>query len=534
MSPASLCLVLHAHLPFVRHPEHERFLEESWLFEAVIESYLPLLQLLGEWRQAQIPARITFTLTPTLCSMFRDALLRARCGRHLDRLIDLAEREIHRNTFVRPVRELAIFYHERLCGLRRLWIGCEGDLTKLFRAAWELGQIEIITSGATHALLPLFAQHPPSIRGQLMTARDHYYECFGAAPAGIWLPECAWSEALEPFLVEAGLRWFVTDTHGICDARPRSRFGPFAPLVTPGGLVAFGRDPESARQVWSRDEGYPGDFRYRDFYRDLGFDADLDYLEPYLASPGIRGFTGIKYHRITGPGPQKAVYEREAALAAADEHARHFLEARVTRARALGPAMGQAPVIVCPYDAELFGHWWYEGPEFLDRCVRRAQNAGHELTFSTPGDLLLCRPALQVGMPADSSWGEEGYWKVWLNDRNHWVYPPIREAGVVMTSLVSAFGAGGALAGRALKQAARELLLAQSSDWPFILRTGTSPEYARRRVVEHLDNFHGLKQQLQSGNLDAAWLAKLETRQNVFPGIDPQYWNNGAALGHPH
>ncbi len=529
MSPAHLCLVLHAHLPFVRHPEHERFLEEIWFFEAVIESYLPLVNVLDGWNRDRIPARLTFTITPTLCSMLRDPLLQIRCGRHLDRLIELAEREIHRNTFLKDFQAVAMFYHERLTVLRGIWTRCEGDLLGRFKEARERGQIEIITSAATHALLPLLSAHPPAVRGQLLTARDHYRECFGIDPEGIWLPECAWSERLEPLLLEAGLKWFITDTQGVVKARPEPQFGHFAPVATQGGLLAFGRDPETARQVWSREEGYPGDFRYRDFYRDIGFDLDLEYLEPYLGAPGVRGFTGMKYHRITGAGGVKEPYHRGLAMVAVREHAHHFLAARLGRTRELRDVLPQAPLFLCPYDAELFGHWWYEGPEFIDSLARQAQGYADEIVLGSPADFISGRGKAQVGMPADSSWGEDGYWKVWLNEKNHWIHPSTREAGMRMSGLVRKHGQAVGVPARVLKQAARELLLAQSSDWPFILRMGTSPDYARRRVIEHLEHFDRLWQMLETGNVDEAWLGQLESRDNLFPSIRPAYWETSHA-----
>jgi 1,4-alpha-glucan branching enzyme len=184
-------------------------------------------------------------------------------------------------------------------------------------------------------------------------------------------------------LQEANIRWFVTETHGSsCPARPR--YGVFAPVFTPNGVAAFGRDFESARQVWSKQQGYPGDFRYRDFYRDIGFDLDLDYVKPYLPAPGVRGFTGIKYHRITGMAGEKQVYDRAAALRAAEEHASHFLRARVEQFGKLGAIMDQPPIVLSPYDAELFGHWWYEGPEFLNLFMRKAYYDQQEFTFITP------------------------------------------------------------------------------------------------------------------------------------------------------
>src|SRR5258708_39686933 len=157
-----------------------------------------------------------------------------------------------------------------------------------------------MTCAATHALLPLRADHPASLRAQILVARDHYRSCFGRDPEGIWLPECAYVAAIEPVLREANLHWFIIETHGILNATPRPRYGMFSPILTPNGLAVFGRDLASAKQVWSRQEGYPGDPRYRDFYRDVGFDLDLDYLKPHLPATDQRSFTGIKYHRITG------------------------------------------------------------------------------------------------------------------------------------------------------------------------------------------------------------------------------------------
>src|SRR3954463_3623833 len=280
-----LSLVLHAHLPFVRHPEHEKFLEESWLFEAVTETYIPLLQTLEGWRNDRMPAFITLSLSPTLCSMLLDPLLQQRYERHLDDLIALAEKEIHRTHWDRAFRELAWMYHHEFSCARETWRRHGGNLVDAFKKFQDEGRIEIITTGATHGLLPLLANHPPSIRAQILTARDHYRSCFGRDPRGIWLPECAYVDGVEMFLQEANIRWFVLETHGVLHARPRPRFGTFAPIYTSNGIAAFGRDHGSARQVWSKQEGYPGDPRYRDFYRDIGFDLDFDYVRPHLPSP---------------------------------------------------------------------------------------------------------------------------------------------------------------------------------------------------------------------------------------------------------
>ncbi len=517
-------LVLHAHLPFVRHPEHEKFLEESWLFEAITESYLPLLQVMDGWQRDGLNARLTMTLSPTLCSMLRDPLLQDRYTRHLEALLALAEKEIHRTHWDRAFHELAWMYHQRFSSVRDTYFACGRDLVGAFRKLQEAGRLEIITTAATHALLPLLGNHPPAVRAQILVARDHYRTCFGCDPRGIWLPECAYFEGVEASLQEANLRWFVVDTHGLLRARPRPRYGVYAPVFTPDGIAVFGRDFDSSRQVWSKHEGYPGDPRYRDFYRDIGYDLDFDYVKPHLPSSEHRGFTGVKYFRITGGTAEKQVYDRGAALHAAAEHAGHFLEARVAQIQKLAGILDRPPLVVAPYDAELFGHWWYEGPEFLDYFVRKACCDQKVFELITPEEYLRSHSTNQIAMPSPSSWGEEGHYRVWLNERNAWIYPHLQVAQERMTAMARRFTRLTSLEERALKQAARELLLAQSSDWSFMLRSDTSPEYARQRVKQHLLRFTALHDQLTSSRVDEKRLAEMERRDNLFPGIHCGYW----------
>src|SRR5215207_5942995 len=433
-----LSLVLHAHLPFVRHPEHPKFLEENWLFEAITETYLPLLEIFEGWQRDGMDAPITICLSPTLCAMLRDPLLQERYLRHLNNLIDLADREVHRTHWDRDYQPLALGYYERFERLRKNYLACDHDLVAAFGKLQDAGRLEIITTAATHALLPLLVNHPSSIRAQILTARDHYRECFGRDPRGIWLPECAYVDGVEFVLQEANIRWFVTDTHGVLHARPRPRYGVFAPIFTENGIAAFGRDLDSAKQVWSKHEGYPGDPRYRDFYRDIGFDLDLDYVRPYLPTD-CRSFTGIKYHAITGGTGEKLVYDRGAALDIAAHHAQHFLEGRMAQISKLARIMDRPPLVLAPYDAELFGHWWYEGPEFLDYFIRKTVYDQQVIKLTTPWEYLRKNPTQQVAKPSASSWGDEGYWKVWLNDKNEWIYPHIQIAQERMIALVSKY-----------------------------------------------------------------------------------------------
>jgi 1,4-alpha-glucan branching enzyme len=182
------------------------------------------------------------------------------------------------------------------------------------------------------------------------------------------------------------------------------------------------------------------------------------------------------------------------------------------------------PLIVSPYDAELFGHWWYEGPQFLDFYVRKLCCDQHQIELITPSQYLQRHPTHQIATPSTSSWGEEGYCKLWLNESNQWILPHLHVAQERMTQLVHRFAGAEGLTARALRQAGRELLLAQASDWPFILRTGTSPDYARRRVKDHLLRFIALHEQLTATRISEDYLQRLEATDNLFPNLNYQYW----------
>ncbi len=520
-----LAIVLHAHLPFVRHPEHERFLEESWLFEAVAESYLPLLRIMAGWERDGVDWRLTISLTPTLCSMLDDPLLRSRVRRYLEERIELAGLECER-TLLDPARnEVADFY--RLFYGRALqdWDSFGGDLVAAFGALSQSGRLEILGCAATHALLPLLVDEPGSLRAQIELGCLEHERRFGLRPSGFWLPECAWTPALEEPLHASGIRCFVLESHGLMRATPRPPAAVFMPVITPRGLAAFGRDPASARQVWSRQGGYPGDPRYREFHQDLAHDADWEYIRPYLPGGDVRVFTGIKYNRVTGGGGEKAVYERHAALQAVQEHAVHFLAARAQQIERASAFTGRPPLIVAPYDAELFGHWWFEGPEFLDAVMRGAASNGIRPT--TLAGYLQEFPLNPSATPATSSWGDGGQLRVWLHESNARMQPELRRAGARMMEIARHASAAGASSDshELACAAARELLLAQASDWPFLVRMGTAKDYANQRFNSHIACFKALGAAV-SEDLEkcSPVVGRAALDPVIFPQIDPGCW----------
>jgi 1,4-alpha-glucan branching enzyme len=281
------------------------------------------------------------------------------------------------------------------------------------------------------------------------------------------------------------------------------------------------RDTESSKQVWSAIGGYPGDYVYREFYRDVGFDLEYDYLKPHLHQTGIRSNLGIKYYKITGRGDRKDPYDPRAALDKAAEHAGNFMFNREKQVEWLAGSMDRPPLITAPYDAELFGHWWFEGPDWLNFLFRKIHWDQDNVKTITIPEYLDKHPRIQVTQPSFSSWGFKGYCEVWLEGSNDWIYRHLHENAERMVELARSHNDNGSpLKRRALNQAARELLLAQSSDWAFIMKTGTMVDYANQRTRIHVLNFNHLYEQIKHNQIDEGWLAEIERRHNLFPDID--------------
>jgi 1,4-alpha-glucan branching enzyme len=537
MPTGYLSLILHAHLPFVRHPEYPEFLEEDWLYEAITEVYLPLLFILRNLARSDSAPRLAMTISPPLAEMLNDELLKSRFSRHLENLLDLSAKERERTRLSAPeFLPAAEMYFDNLSACATLWHDTYNqNLIEAFRQLQDQGVLEIITCGATHGFLPLVSSEQAK-RAQILVAKSNYIKHFGRAPRGIWLPECAYQEGLESLLAEAGIQYFISDTHAILFGDPRPRFGVHSPIKCHNGVAVFARDVETSQQVWSAEVGYPGNPVYREFYRDIGWDAPLEYLKPYLHSDGKRRHLGLKYHRISGrdvPQQFKLPYEPDKARQQAAIDAGHFLYERIAQSNRLKQLFGgRSPLIVAPYDAELFGHWWFEGPQFLDFLFRKIHFDQKEIMPVTPGDFLDLGLPIQSLQPADSSWGENGYYKVWLNERNSWMYTYQHDAEREMTLAANRFFHMVVSCQKAelllscLNQMARELLLAQSSDWAFQIYQGTTVEYSTRRFMSHINRFNllrGILDKIDSGTVqqeDLELLREIQNRDNIFAEID--------------
>ncbi len=505
MPAAHLLLTLNAHLPFVRETGREGIPQEQWLYQAVTESYIPLLDVLGALERDHVPTRLTVSISPALLAMLADPALQARYLLHLDGLVEIAETEERRTRNDERVHRLSETYLARFCRARTLFLDeWQRDLVAAFRAYQDAGLVEIIPSAATYGFLPLLAANPAAIRAQIDVAAHEYRRFFSRAPSGFWLPECGYHPGLDVDLARAGFRYFFVDTHGIAHATPRPVYGVYAPIACPSGVVAFGRDPESAKALSASSEAYPSHPSYRAFQHN-GL--------PMPAAP-----VGLEYRRID-TDEDGELYDPDRAQAQARQHAAAFVEARARQVAWLARTMDRPPVLVASYEAELLGRWWFEGPLWLEHVCRRVAESA-VLDATTASDLLARPVAIQQATPAASSWGPGGFNDTWLSGQNGWVYRHLHATTDRLHALCRRYPSAEIRTRRALTQALRELMLAQASDWALLMARRIQSDYAVRRTREHLLRCQQLCSEVEANDIDDLRLSALEDSDNLFPALD--------------
>ena len=517
MTKGNLAIVLHAHLPYVRS-EEPGSLEEDWFFQALIECYLPLLETLEEASRAnnQEP-KVTIGLSPTLLSLMEDEVLKNRFKDWVEIRIEIL------NSLKTEKTQASIHLKDHFKHQLASWKSCRGDLIGRFDKLQISEVIDILTCAATHGYLPLLRENPETVRAQLKTAVREHQRLFKSAPLGIWLPECAYYEGLDLLMAEAGLRYAVLDGHGLLNADPRPRYGLYAPICTKNGVAFFGRDSESTLPVWSARDGYPGNSKYREFHRDLGWDLPIEKLNKI----GIKEKRplGIKLFKISPKNTSlenKQPYDPKAAKDRAEEDANNYLNDRKKQLVKLGESMNIEPLLIAPFDAELFGHWWFEGPEFLSQLFIKSKKKGIKLT--TLKEELQRKGRLQLCNPSPSSWGQGGFHNYWLNESNAWIVHELSKVGREMVNICSE-GLTQESDIKLIKQAGRELLLCQSSDWSFILKAGTTTDLARERINLHIKRFWTLINSIKDKkNIDQKLLEGIEKEDCLFPLISPIDW----------
>lgn len=527
MHKNNLNLIFHAHLPFVRHPEYEKFLEEDWLFEAINESYLPMLRMLFRLRNEGLSFRLTFSLSPTLTGMLSDELLKMRFISYLNSRIELGEKEIERTEKTDAIQNgLARTYTDEAAENRRFFLDeCHGNILWAFNQLSNEGYIELITTAATHAYLPNYMDTPVAVSAQIEGGVVNHYRAFDKFPEGFWLPECGFYPGLEKLLARSNVKWTSLSSEGFFLAEESAKRGNYAPVKSPEGVHFFARNHYLSSLVWSSTDGYPCDPDYREFYRDIGYDLPWDYVKPYVHEPHVRVFTGFKYWAITGKTADKKPYDPQKAQMKVNLHANNFIYNVKNQGRTIENLIDIDPIHTVSFDAELFGHWWYEGIKWVEQVIRLCAEDDN-VRLMTSSDYLKLGYDIQTMIPAYSSWGHGGFSQVWTdNSSNAWMLRNATKSVERMMEIAKRFPGQKSLKQRFLNQAARETMLLMASDWPYIVYNHTSEEYAVKRFKSHVQNLNLVYDNMCKNAVNTEWLVKAERRDNIFPLIDYNLFN---------
>ena len=562
----SFALVLHSHLPYVllhgRSPHGT-----DWLTEAASESYLPLLDALYELADSGHSPKVTIGITPVLAEQLADQSFVYEFQTYLQAKIDAAARDEELFASEGSERQAGLaawwkaHYQKTLGSFRRRY---GKSIVNGFKQLQDAGHIEIMTSSATHGYSPLLSQDT-SVQAQVKQGVKAYERHFGRKPRGYWLPECAyrprytWSypagpgggerpvpylrKGVEEFLAENGLSYFIIESHllrgGQAGGVYADRFGALKGLwsefekqyvpessekteylpywvnshAETGRVAVFARDPETGGQVWSAAHGYPGDEWYLEFHK--------------KHSPGNH-----RYWRVTGTNADlgdKQEYDPARAAECVRNHAGHFAWLVKETLRKHCDRFGSPGVICAPYDTELYGHWWFEGVDWLKEALR-LMSEDPEIELTTCGDYLEAHPPMQTVSLPEGSWGEGGFHWIWFNQATYWSWELVYDAEIRMKALASEMGDREDTS-RILKQAARELLLLESSDWQFNISSNTSADYGEARIKEHygsLKRLESIARTLADGGqpTEEEWdfLAYCEERDPLFPDVEPEWF----------
>jgi 1,4-alpha-glucan branching enzyme len=532
-------LTLHGHLPYVLH--HGRWPHGSvWLSEGALDSYLPLIEALQELERDRVRAPITLGVTPILANQLAHPSFVSEFEAYMERRLETAaEASASLAKSGDPaLRPLADFWQRRLQRLYTLFRDIDEDLIGTLRGFEDRGVIEIISSAATHGFLPLLARDE-SIQLQLRVGVSEHQRLFGKAPTGCWLPECAYRPAgpwnpgfgagaqpyrvgIEKHLTDTGFKYFFVDSH-LVHAGPAMGYPDASDAPTPGerspytayrvasidgkaqNLFALVRDPRSSAQVWSRAQGYPGDEWYLEFHK-------------------IRWPDGLRLWRVTGPRVDlgdKRQYDPQAAQVAARNHADHFAGVLMQTAAEGAKRKIKDAVVTAPFDAELFGHWWFEGVDFLANVYRRLSSDGVRPVTAREHVAAHARRAPTIQLTA-GSWGKDGDFSYWLNEQTSWTWKRLWALEQAYWSVARTALQRGPQQHAVLAQATRSMLLAQGSDWQFIISTAEAADYASQRFDEHCGQAEDLVRALASDTIDDATMRRVEAlgaQDSVFPNV---------------
>lgn len=517
MSRKSLVITLVAHQPYVRAQEIDSMSPEiEMLFSAISDTYLPLLSMFERLDMDSVPFRVSMVMTPTLCSLLSDYDVQQRYVAWLDRVIALGQVEVASAPVGTPRHTLAEQCLERYKKNRAdFTLLYKSDLLSAFRYYADRGSIELLATAATSAFLPHYVDLPEAVNAQIEGGLHSHRQFFGVMPDGFWLPAMGYTSSLEHTLRSYGFSYTVLDSHGLLFGEPCPSGGIFTPARCENGLVLFARDVSAEAQV-AGTLGFMSNNVYRDQNRDLAFEATLEELDGFVAAGGARCASGYKYWARGAGG----WYDSLSAMEQVRHDAVSFVDARRDMLnKAEGTLCASELSLVCAFDARLFGQRWYEGVEWLEQVFRAVATCS-DITLEHCSALIGDKNTLSSTVPFMSAATGTGYGEDMLDTSNDWMLQYSRKACERMIYLAERFPEDTGLKARALNMAAKEVLLAQSLDWPSMVHDKFFPEYAESQFKKNVLAFTTVYDSLGANSISTEWLTNMEQEHPLFPWMN--------------
>ncbi|MDR2344230.1 MAG: DUF1957 domain-containing protein [Spirochaetaceae bacterium] len=527
-----IAIVLNAHIPFSRKSSLDFSFEELPFFAIVSETLLPLLEVFDRLEIDRIPFRLALAVSPVLCHLLTDELMINHYLDYVDRQIAFGAEELERTKNDPVMHNLAKYYYDNSIERRISFTErYEKNIPRVLSYYQKKGRIELLASTATNCLLPFYIDHFEVIRAQIETALASYKTFFKIKPEGFWLSEMGYHPELSAYLDIYDFRYTIIDTHSALLANPPPKYGSFFPLRTKHDISLLVKDFYAYRDIMDREQGIPVEGSFRDFFHDVADDLPIERIKPFLGEDGTRLSTGYKYFSIGDNERRREPYDPAFAAEKARNFANVFLERRVSALNRASELMrkdldGDA-LSLCAWNADFLGRFWHEGPVFLETVFRNGCKK-NGIKFMTPSEYLDSQEKMpfQLTKPEYSSSGFNGYAESWIDASNDSFYRHLFHAAERMAELAERFRNETGIKERALNQAAREILLALSSDWQRLLSAQNNislpkwKNYAKNELESHLKNFTTIYEALGSSYLSTRFLTDIEHRNNIFPYIN--------------
>lgn len=521
MTRKKLVLVIEAHQGYLRNSSAEGSFSarNSILFSAITDTYIPMLNMFCRLEKDGIPFKIALVISPVLCSLLSDPYIHEQYISHLDSLIALGKSETERQKSAGCAEQAAscLAAIEQAKHDFTQTYGC--NLLETVQRFVRKGCIELIPTAATYAYLPHYADFPEAVNAQIETGLYSQRQFFGDSGEGFWLPYMGWAKDLDRAIRSYGQNYALVDARALLFSKECPETGIFSPVRTRTSLALFGCDPDTPRDI-AGENGFSSGEAYRSQNHDIGFELQTEEAEAFFGKGEARIQTGYKYWSNASDDRTPVPYCAEEARKQIIKDAIQFYESKLKKLDEAAEYMKEEnAVLVCAIPAELLGQTWHEGVEWLENVIRCA-DAKKGFDFELCRNLIENQFSLPKISPYPCSSNGLGYGEDLLDSTNSWMMRYVRKATDRMIDLTGRFPSETSLKERLLNMAAKQVLLAQSGEWPMMIHDGKFPGHAEELFKEEILSFSKVFDSLASNTVSTEWLTLCEKRNALFPWLN--------------